>query len=94
VLTPEGRIARYLYGIEYSARDLRLALVEASQNRIGTLVDQVLLFCYHYDAASGKYTARIMNLVRLAGIATVLLICGGMWTLFRRERYALEAQRV
>lgn len=87
VLTPEGKISRYLYGLEYSARDLRLGLVEASQNKIGSLVDQVLLFCYHYDPAAGKYSARIMNIVRLSGIIMVLLILGLVVTLSRRGRH-------
>ncbi len=87
VLTPEGKISRYLYGLEYSARDLRLGLVEASQNKIGNLVDQVLLFCYHYDPAAGKYSARIMAMVRLAGIITVMLIIGLVVMLSRRPRH-------
>ena len=91
VLTPEGKISRYLYGLEYSARDLRLSLVEASANKIGTLVDQVLLFCYHYDPAAGKYSAAILNIVRLAGIVTVLLIAAMVVTLLRRERRAAVA---
>lgn len=86
VLTPEGKVSRYLYGLEYSARDLRLALVEASQNKIGNLVDQVLLFCYHYDPAAGKYSVTIMNVVRLSGITTVLLIAAMVIRLSRRER--------
>lgn len=88
VLTPEGKISRYLYGLEYSARDLRLALVEASEHKIGNLVDQVLLFCYHYDPAAGKYSATIMNIVRLAGIITVLLIAAMVWTLARQRKHA------
>ncbi len=86
LLTPEGKISRYLYGLEYSARDMRLGLVEASQNKIGGLVDQVLLFCYHYDPAAGKYSARVMNIVRLSGIITVMLIVGLVVTLSRRSR--------
>jgi len=91
VLTPEGKVSRYLYGLEYSARDLRLALVEASQNKIGSLVEQVLLFCYHYDPAAGKYSVSIMNVVRLAGITTVLLIAAMIITLSRRERGTTRA---
>ncbi len=81
VLTPEGKIARYLFGVDPAPRDLRLALVEASANRIGTLADQLLLFCFHYDPASGKYGAIAMNAVRVGGIVTVLglgLLIGGM----------------
>jgi protein SCO1/2 len=75
ILTPQGKLSRYYYGVEYAPRDVRLGLVEASQNKIGTPVDQVLLFCYHYDPGSGKYGAIAMNMVRLAGAAFVL-ICG------------------
>ena len=76
VLTPEGKLAQYYYGIEYSARDLRLGLVEASANRIGSPVDQLLLYCYHYDPATGTYGAVVMNMVRLGGILTVIAIVG------------------
>jgi protein SCO1/2 len=74
VLTPEGKLARYLYGVEYSARDLRLSLVEASQGKIGSIVDATLLYCFHYDPATGKYSLFIMNLTRLAGVMTVLAL--------------------
>ena len=74
VLTPEGRISQYLYGIEYSARDLRLSLVEASGNRIGSIVDSVLLYCYHYDPQTGRYGFAIMNALRISGCATVLAL--------------------
>ena len=74
VLTPEGKLAQYYYGIEYSARDLRLGLVEASASRIGTPVDQLLLYCYHYDPATGKYGAVVMNMVRLGGLLTIAAI--------------------
>jgi len=75
ILTPQGKLSRYFYGVEYAPRDVRLGLVEASQNKIGTPVDQILLFCYHYDPGSGKYGAIAMNMVRLGG-ATFVLICG------------------
>jgi protein SCO1 len=71
VLTPNGKLARYFFGIEYPPRDLRLALVEASQNKIGNPVDQLLLFCFHYDPSTGKYSATAVNIVRLGGILTV-----------------------
>ena len=86
VLTPEGRVARYLYGIEYAARDLRLALVEASANRIGSPVDALLLYCFHYDPKSGRYGFVIMSVVRLLGSATVLGLGGFVWVMLRRER--------
>jgi protein SCO1/2 len=85
ILTPEGRLSRYFYGVEYAPRDVRLGLVEASQNKIGTPVDQMLLFCYHYDPATGKYGAIAMKLVRFAGAAFVL-ICGTfLLIVFRRD---------
>jgi len=86
VITPQGKIARYFYGIEYPARDLRLALVEASENKIGSLVDQVLLYCFHYDPAIGKYGLVIMNVLRLAGVATVIALGTFMIVMFRRDR--------
>jgi hypothetical protein len=75
ILTPGGRLSRYFYGVEYAPRDVRLGLVEASQNKIGNPVDQILLFCYHYDPATGKYGAVAINLLRAAG-AGFVLICG------------------
>jgi protein SCO1/2 len=86
VLTPDGRLARYFYGVEYSPRDLRLALVEASHGRIGSLADQILLFCFHYDEASGRYSFFVLNAIRAGGIATVLGLASLMAVLFRRER--------
>ena len=85
VLTPEGKLAQYYYGIEYSAKDLRLGLVEASANKIGTTVDQLLLYCYHYDPATGKYGAVVMNMMRIGGLATVAAIIL-MLLLLRRRR--------
>ncbi len=85
VLTSSGRISRYFYGIEHSPRDLRLALVEASSNRIGSLVDQVLLRCYRYDPATGAYGLVIMNVIRLAGLVTVLALGSFVVTMVRRE---------
>jgi protein SCO1 len=76
VTTPEGRLARYFYGIEYSPKDLRLGLVEASQNQIGSPVDSLMLYCYHYDPATGKYGAAVMNIVKAAGVITIVLIAG------------------
>ena len=72
VLTPDGRMARYFYGVEYSARDLRLALVEAAQGKVGSIVDQILLYCFHYDPATGKYSLMVLNLIRAGGVLTVL----------------------
>lgn len=91
VLTPDGRVSRYLYGIEFAPRDLKLALIEATEGRIGTVVDQVLLFCYHYDPETGKYGLVIMNIIRLAGAATVLLLGGWIFLSLRRERRQVSA---
>lgn len=83
--TPEGKLARYFYGIEYAPKDLRLSIVEASANKIGSPVDQLLLYCYHYDPASGKYGLVIMNVVRLGGIITVIGILALLVLLRRRN---------
>ena len=74
VLTPQGRVARYFYGIEYSPRDIRFALIEAAKGKIGTLADQLLLLCFHYDPMSGKYGFWIMNVLRAGGIATLIAL--------------------
>jgi len=86
VITPQGRISRYFYGIDYPSRDLRLSLVEASNNKIGSPVDEVLLYCYHYDPATGKYGLVIANVLRLAGSITIVLLGGLIWVLFRHEK--------
>jgi protein SCO1 len=86
VLTPQGRISRYFYGVDFPPKDLRMGLVEASQGKIGNAVDQVLLYCYHYDPASGKYGAVIANILRLAGGVTILVLGGFLLIMFRLER--------
>jgi protein SCO1/2 len=88
VLTPEGTIARYLYGVDYAPKDLRLAVVEAGAGRVGTPLDQVALFCYQYDALRGRYSFMVINLVRGAGVLTVLGMAALIVTLRRRERAA------
>jgi protein SCO1/2 len=88
IVTPQGKLAQYYYGIEYSPKDLRLGVIEASQNRIGTLADQVVLYCYHYDPHTGKYGAVIANMLRIAGAATVLLLGGFIVLMFRRDAHA------
>ncbi|MGA8143564.1 MAG: SCO family protein [Candidatus Acidiferrales bacterium] len=93
ILTPEGKISRYLYGIQYSTRDLRLGLVEASEGKIGTPVDQILLFCYHYDPATGKYSLLISRVIKAAGVFTILVIGIGIFLLARSEHYALPERR-
>ena len=84
ITTPEGKLARYFYGIEYSPKDMRLGLVEASQNKIGSPVDQLLLYCYHYDPATGKYGAVVMNMVRVGGIATLVAMVAAFFVMRRR----------
>ena len=86
VLTADGRVSRYLYGVEFAPRDVKLALVEASEGRIGSIVEQAMLFCYHYDPERGRYGFVIMNIVRAAGALTVLLIGGWIVLSLRRER--------
>jgi protein SCO1/2 len=86
VVTPDGRPARYLFGIEYGPRDIRLALVEASAGRIGSVADSLLLYCYHYDPMTGRYGLYIMRTLRVAGVATVLLIGTFIVVMVRRER--------
>ena len=86
LLTPQGVLARYFYGIEYAPRDLRLGLVEAAANRIGSPIDQLLLYCYHYDPRTGRYSLGILNVIRLAGLVTVLTLGAFLGLMFRRER--------
>jgi protein SCO1 len=90
VLTPQGRIARVFFGIEYPAKDLRLALIEASEERIGNVVDQLLLLCFHYDPKEGRYTATVRNLVRAGGVITLLALAGFVTIMLRRERASSE----
>jgi protein SCO1 len=87
ILTPAGRISQYYYGVEYAPKDLRLGLIQASDEKIGNLVDQVLLYCYHYDPATGKYGAVITRILRLAAIATMLGI-GLLIAVISRHRTA------
>ncbi len=86
IVTPEGKLARYFYGVDYPSRDLRLSLIEASQNKIGSPVDQLLLYCFHYDPRTGKYGLIIMNVLRLAGVATVVLLAGFVVVMLWRDR--------
>jgi protein SCO1/2 len=86
VTTPDGRLSRYLYGIEYAPKDLRFALVESSEGRIGNPVDQLLLYCYHYDPSTGKYGLMVMNVLKMAASVTVMALAGLVFILHRRER--------
>ncbi|MFQ5599163.1 MAG: SCO family protein [Candidatus Krumholzibacteriia bacterium] len=93
VLTPEGRVARYFFGIEYAPKDLRLGLVEAAEGRIGSVVDQVLLYCFRYDPESGTYSAVALNIVRLGGILTVSGIVALILLLRRKGRPPRSSRR-
>jgi protein SCO1/2 len=87
LVTPEGRIARYFFGVEYATQDLRLGLVETSQNKIGSPVDQLLLLCYHYDPTAGKYSLLIIDVMRWAGGLTVGLIGLFIFVMWRKESH-------
>ena len=86
VLTPDGRLARYLFGIEYGPRDLRYAIVEASNGKVGSAVDSLLLYCYHYDPTTGRYGVAIMRVIRVAAAATVLALGAFIVVMVRSEK--------
>jgi protein SCO1/2 len=86
VLTPDGHLARYLFGVEYGPRDLRFALVEASAGKVGSRVDSLLLYCYHYDPMTGRYGLAIMRAIRIAGAATVVALGSFIFIMVRREK--------
>ena len=86
IVTPAGKIAQYYYGVEYSPKDIRLGLIEASRGNIGNVVDEVLLYCYHYDPKTGRYGAVVTNMMRLAGAATMLILGGFLIVMFRRDK--------
>ena len=85
VVTPDGRLARYFYGIDYAPRDLRLGIVEASAGRVGTPVDQILLYCFHYDPSSGKYGWVVVRMIRIAALATLGVLAVAIWRMSRRR---------
>jgi protein SCO1/2 len=91
IVTPDGKIARYLYGIEYAPKDLRLGLVEASEGKIGSPVDAFLLFCYQYDPKTGRYGAAVVNLLRGSAVLTLLVLISFWFVMWRRERMAQVA---
>jgi len=86
IATPDGRPSRYLFGIEYGPRDVRLALTEASEGRVGTVVDALLLYCYHYDPMTGRYGLVVMRMLRVAGMVTVVALGGFILLMLRLER--------
>ncbi len=85
LLTPDGHVSKYLFAPNYSGQDLRLGLIDSSQGKIGTLVDKVLLFCYQYDPAIGKYSLAILNTVRIGSLIAFVLLAGFMIVMFRRD---------
>lgn len=85
LLTPQGRVSRYLYGVEYEPKDLKLSLMDSSRRRIGSPVDQVLLYCYHYDPKTGKYGATVIGLMRLFAGLTIVVLAAAMFFLWRRD---------
>jgi protein SCO1/2 len=85
IVTPEGKLAQYYMGVEYSPKDLRLGLVEASANRIGSPVDNILTYCYHYDPQTNKHSLIVARVVQLGGLITLLLLGGFMLVMFRRD---------
>jgi protein SCO1 len=87
LVTPAGKIAQYYYGVEFSPKDIRLGLIEASREKIGNVVDEVLLYCYHYDPKTGRYGAIVANMMRIAGAATMLLLGGFLIVMFRRDSH-------
>jgi protein SCO1/2 len=93
ILTPDGKFSKYFYGLEYSARDLRLGLVEAAAGQIGSPVDQILLFCYHYDPISGKYGLLVTKVVQVMGTTTILVLGAFIFVMLRRDRRARAAAK-
>src|SRR5262249_34900270 len=93
VHTPDGRISRYFYGVEYPGRDMRLGLVDASAGKIGSAIDHVLLFCYHYDPSSATYSASILKIIRLGAVLTILTLVGSI-LIFRRRDHRASHQNV
>jgi len=92
LLTPDRRVAEYFYGVEFSPRDLRLGLVQASQGRIGNITDSVLLYCYHYDPRTGKYGAVISNVLKVSGLVTMLILGACVFVMYRADRSAARRQ--
>jgi protein SCO1 len=92
LLTPDGRISRYFYGVEYPSRDVRLGLVDASAGKIGTPIDRALLFCYQYDPATARYSASILAMIRLGGILTVVCLAVAILVFRRRDSKAARTR--
>jgi protein SCO1/2 len=94
VLTPEGKLARYFYGIDFQPNDLRLGIIEASREKIASPVDQILLFCFHYDPITGKYGLVIMNVLRALALLTIGALLLFIVVMLRRDRVMRHADRL
>lgn len=92
VVTPDGKLSRYFYGIDYPPRDVKLSLVDSSENKVGTVTDQLLLYCYHYDPATGKYGLAILRIMRIAAIATLLGMGAMGFVFWRRSKFARDTR--
>src|SRR6266849_117239 len=92
LLTPDGRISRYFYGVEYPSRDVRLGLVDASAGKIGNPIDHLLLYCFEYDPSTARYSATILRIVRLGGLLTILIIVAGILLFRRRDGRAVHSK--
>jgi protein SCO1/2 len=90
ILTPDGKLSRYLYGIRYPSRDFRFALAEAAEGKLTMAVEKILLFCYHYDPQANRYVLFAMNVMRAGGILTVLIISFTLWRLIRADRLRMK----
>jgi protein SCO1/2 len=94
VLTPEGKVSRYFYGIEYSPKDMRLGITEAANGKVGSLADKVLLFCFHYDPSASKYTLSVLRLIQVGGSITLIALVTFLFTMFRKEFRANQLRKV
>lgn len=92
VLTPDGTIAYYFFGVEFSPRDVKFALMSASERQIGSPIDQALLYCYHYDPATGQYTLAVQGALKLLGLATILALVGSIAAMVLRDRRKAPAE--
>lgn len=86
VLTPQGVLSRYFYGVEFAPRDLKFGLMDAADGRIGSPVDQLMLFCFQYDPSTGRYTSAVMTAIRIGGVLTLLALGAFMFRAWRRDR--------
>ncbi len=86
ILTPEGKLSKYLYGIDYAPKDVKFAIIESAENKIGSPVDQLMLYCFHYDPATGKYGLAVLNVIRIAGILTLLGFGTMLFVFWKRNK--------